>query len=85
MVLPDSRTPLERVVVFSRDVISEYIQHGCPSLTPTSGGTMRSRLLRVSEALLPRSWHPSVAVEPASDGREEWKRQSVAISPEFHK
>ncbi|MDQ2837066.1 MAG: hypothetical protein M3Y42_00635 [Actinomycetota bacterium] len=50
--------PLEREIVFSRDVISEYIEHGCGALTPTSRGTMRSRLLRVSEALLPRELAP---------------------------
>lgn len=50
--------PLEREIVFSRDVISEYIQHGCATVTPSSRSTMRSRLLRVSEALLPRELAP---------------------------
>lgn len=46
--------PLERPVVFDRDVISEYVTHGCPELrTKGSRGTRRSLLLRVAEAVLP--------------------------------
>jgi integrase len=46
--------PLEREVVFDRDVISEYVTHGCPELrTKGSRGTRRSLLLRVAESVLP--------------------------------
>ncbi|MHB8220590.1 MAG: hypothetical protein ACYDHU_09775 [Acidimicrobiales bacterium] len=43
---------LDRGVVFDRLVIEEYIVKGCPTLTPSSRGNRRSRLLRVAETLL---------------------------------
>lgn len=46
--------PLERRTVFDRDVIAEYVRHGCPELTTrASRGTRRSMLLRVADSVLP--------------------------------
>jgi len=44
--------PMERSVICHRDVISEFIAHGCVDLTPGSRATRRSLLLRVAEATL---------------------------------
>jgi integrase len=44
--------PLERSVVFRRDVVARFIAVGCPTLKPASRGNLRSQLLRMSEALL---------------------------------
>lgn len=44
--------PLERDVVFRREVIAEYIAHGCPQMSRASAGNRRSQLLRMSELLL---------------------------------
>ncbi|QNK82062.1 hypothetical protein [Nakamurella sp. PAMC28650] len=45
--------PLERGVLFHRDVIAEYTAVGCDHLKPAARGNVRSRLLRMSEVLLP--------------------------------
>ncbi len=45
--------PLERESVFHREVIAEYAARGCPQLARASAGNIRSRLLRMSELLLP--------------------------------
>lgn len=45
--------PLNRSVVFHRDVIEDYIAHGTPTLGPGSRATRRSFLLRAAEAVLP--------------------------------
>ena len=45
--------PLDRSVVFHRDVIEDYIAHGTPTLGPGSRSTRRSFLLRAAEAVLP--------------------------------
>lgn len=45
--------PLDRSVVFHRDVIEDYIAHGTPTLSPGSRTTRRSFLLRAAEAVLP--------------------------------
>ena len=44
--------PLDRDVVFRREVIAEYIARGCPQMSPASAGNRRSQLLRMSELLL---------------------------------
>lgn len=44
--------PLDREVVFRREVIAEYIAHGCPQMSAASAGNRRSQLLRMSELLL---------------------------------
>ena len=45
--------PLDRSVIFHRDVIEEFARVGCPDVTRTSAGNFRSTLLRVAEVLLP--------------------------------
>lgn len=45
--------PLDRAVVFHREVIEDYIAHGTPTLGPGSRTTRRSFLLRTAEAVLP--------------------------------
>lgn len=40
--------PLERVVVFQRGVIAEYIDRDCPNLTPGSRGTRRAQLFSLA-------------------------------------
>ena len=44
--------PLDLDVVFRREVIAEYIAHGCSQMSPASAGNRRSQLLRMSELLL---------------------------------
>lgn len=44
--------PLELDVVFRREVIAEYIAHGCSHMSRASAGNRRSQLLRMSELLL---------------------------------
>lgn len=44
--------PLDRDVVFRREVIAEYVAHGCQQMSPASAGNRRSQLLRMSELLL---------------------------------
>jgi integrase len=44
--------PLERSVVFRRDVVARFIAVGCLTLKPASRGNLRSQLLRMSEILL---------------------------------
>lgn len=45
--------PLDRSVIFHRDVIADYIAHGTPALKPNSRATRRTMLLRVAETALP--------------------------------
>ena len=47
--------PMNEAILFHRDTIAEFIAHGCGGLTIKSRGTLRSRLLRVAEAVLPAS------------------------------
>jgi integrase len=42
---------LDRELLFRPDVIEEFIDHACPTLTSSSRGTYRSRLLRVRRIL----------------------------------
>ena len=63
--------PLERDVVFSRDVIARFIAVGCTEFKPSVRGNFRSQLLRMSEALLdrvhtPRRLQPLPAADPAA-------------------
>jgi hypothetical protein len=59
--------PLDRGVVFHRDTIGEYTAYGCPQLVPAVKGNVRSRLLRMSELLLPPTARTSrLAALPAS-------------------
>ncbi|MDP3894770.1 MAG: hypothetical protein Q8Q44_26285 [Nocardioides sp.] len=44
--------PLDRDVIFRREVIAEYIAHGCSHMSRASAGNRRSQLLRMSELLL---------------------------------
>ncbi len=44
--------PLERDVIFNRDVIARFIAVGCAHLKDATRGNLRSQLLRMSEALL---------------------------------
>lgn len=62
--------PLERGVVFRRDVVARFIAVGCLTLKPASRGNLRSQLLRMSEVLLdprdvPRRLAPLEPSEPA--------------------
>ncbi|MEX6430103.1 hypothetical protein [Ferrimicrobium acidiphilum] len=43
---------LDRETLFRPDVIEEFIDHACPTLTSSSRGTYRSRLLRARQTLL---------------------------------
>lgn len=47
--------PVERNVLFRREVISQFIATGLPTFNPAARGNMRSQLLRMSEVLLDRS------------------------------
>lgn len=47
----DAGLPLERDVVFRKDVIADYISRGCVGLAVSSRGTYRSRLFAVSDRL----------------------------------
>lgn len=59
---------LDRAVVFSRPVISEYIECGCDTKSPASRGNQRSQLLRMAEALLgPEAAPPRLPPLPASN------------------
>lgn len=59
---------LERKAIFNRWIIEDFIVHGCPTLAPASRGNYRSRLFRVSEALLdPESVLVRLTPLPASD------------------
>lgn len=59
---------LDRAVVFSRPVISEYIECGCDTKSPASRGNQRSQLLRMAETLLgPEAAPPRLPPLPASD------------------
>jgi len=44
--------PLERPAVFNRDVIARFVTVGCPHVKSATRGNLRSKLLRMSEALL---------------------------------
>jgi integrase len=63
--------PLERGVVFNRDVIARFIAIGCPGIKPAVRGNMRSQLLRMSESLLdpavvPRRLNPLPPSDPTT-------------------
>lgn len=63
--------PLERGVVFRRDVVARFIAVGCSTLKPASRGNLRSQLLRMSEVLLdprevPRRLAALESSEPAA-------------------
>jgi integrase len=63
--------PLERSVVFNRDVIARFISIGCPGIKPAVRGNMRSQLLRMSESLLdpaavPRRLNPLPPSDPTA-------------------
>lgn len=45
--------PLDRSIIFHRDVIEEFARVGCPDFTRTTAGNFRSTLLRTAEVLLP--------------------------------
>jgi len=60
--------PVERDVLFRRDVISQFIATGLPTFNPSARSNMRSQLLRMSEVLLDRSSVPRrLAPLPPSD------------------
>jgi len=73
--------PLDRDVIFHRDTIAEYAARGCPQLTLASTGNIRSRLLRMSELLLPPAARTSrLAALPASPPTEPYTiREQVAL------
>jgi integrase len=63
--------PLERSVVFNRDVIARFIAVGCSGIKPAVRGNMRSQLLRMSESLLdptaaPRRLNPLPPSDPTA-------------------
>lgn len=63
--------PLERSVVFNRDVIARFIAVGCPGVKAAVRGNMRSQLLRMSESLLdpatvPRRLNPLPPSDPTA-------------------
>lgn len=62
--------PIERDVLFRREIISEFIATGLRSFNAPARGNIRSQLLRVSEALLdrrdiPRRLPPLPGADPA--------------------
>lgn len=70
--------PLDRTVVFHRDTIAEFIAHGCPGLSPASAGNFRSRLLRMSELLLPPQQRTTrLAPLPSSDPSQPYSAADV--------
>ena len=72
--------PLDREVVFRREVIAEYIAHGCPQMSPASAGNRRSQLLRMSELLLGPQHRVAGwlryrhRIRPLRTARERWWR-----------
>lgn len=46
--------PVDRDVLFRREIIVQFIAQGLPSFSPSARGNMRSQLLRMSEVLLDR-------------------------------
>lgn len=73
--------PLDTAVVFHRDTIAEYAAFGCPQMALGSVGNMRSRLLRMSELLLPPAARTSRLVAlPASPPKAPYAdRDRVAL------
>lgn len=70
--------PLERSVVFYRDVIARYAAVGCDRLTPASRGNVRSRLLRMSEILLPPDKRVSrLAPLPPATAAQPYSRSEI--------
>lgn len=61
--------PLDRQVIFRREVIAEFCENGIRTLSHKTRGTWRSRLFRVSEALMTGSRRPvrvpSISMGPA--------------------
>jgi integrase len=50
--------PLLRGALFRRETIGDFITNGCTGFKSATRGNMRSQLLRMSEALLPRTATP---------------------------
>lgn len=59
--------PLERTTIFQRGVIAEYIERGCPNLTPGSRGCRRAQLFRMAEVLVPDVMPPRPGPIPAAE------------------
>lgn len=72
--------PLERGLVFNRDVIAEYAANGCSHLAPASRGNVRSRLLRMSEILLPPDKRVArLAPLPPAAAAQPYSRAEITI------
>lgn len=70
--------PLERDVVFNRDVIARFIAVGCSNMKPAVRGNLRSQLLRMSESLLgPAAAPRRLSPLPPSDPTAPYTHQEI--------
>jgi integrase len=73
--------PLLREALFRRETIGDFISNGCTRFKPATRGNMRSQLLRMSEALLPRSATPRrlKPLPPADPARPYSDKELVSL------
>lgn len=69
--------PLERDIVFNRDVIARFIAIGCPNYKPAVRGNYRSQLLRMSEALLTSRVQRRLSPLPPSDPTAPYSEREI--------